>query len=233
VKRLMLVLLLLLMIPSAAAAQTPAGPAAPASAGDEPLPRRDVFGFIGWRGSSYDSNYFSGNQWDARFVYGGAAGFYFTPNLKLEADLSATTTSRFTEYQQQPVEGQAYPSFFPTEHRAISASAGALVIYQFFENASFHPFLGAGAGVITTRDRIYTPRQTQTITRPPPGPPVVIVVTEEQRFTRTDHDVRGLLLVGFKAYPSERWFFRTDVQWTPATGHDREISWRLGLGVDF
>jgi hypothetical protein len=107
------------------------------------------------------------------------------------------------------------------------------VIYQFFENASFHPFLGAGAGVITIRDRIYTPRETTTITRGPNIPPEVIVLTEEQRVSRTDHVGRGLVMAGFKAYPGERWFFRTDVQWTPAGGRNREISWRLGAGLDF
>jgi opacity protein-like surface antigen len=203
------------------------------SAANEPVPRRDAFGFVGWRGATYESNYFSGNQWDARFVYGGTAGFYFTPNLKVEADFSGTSPSRFTEYSQRPVEGQQYPSFFPSEHRVVTASVGALAIYQFFENASFHPFLGAGVGVITTRDRVYTPRQTQTTTRPPPSPPVVVVLTEEQRFSRTDHDTRGLVIAGFKAYPGERWFFRTDVQWTPGAGLNRQISWRLGAGLDF
>jgi hypothetical protein len=227
----------LLLIGAAAAAAQPATPAAPApsaqAAYEEQLPRRDVFGFIGWRGATFDSNYFSGTQWDARFAYGGTFGFYVTPNLKLEADVSATSPSRFVEYEQRPVEGQQFPSFVPSEHRIVTASVGGLVIYQFFENASFHPFLGAGAGVITTRERIFTARQTQTIRPTPNGPFETIVLAEEQRSTRDDHHGRGLVLVGFKAYPGERWFFRTDVQWTPGAGRDREISWRLGAGLDF
>jgi hypothetical protein len=227
---------LLLMGAAAAAAQTPpaAAPAPPASAGaEEPLPRWDAFGFIGWRGASYDSNYFSGDRWDARFVYGGAAGYYLTPNLKLEADVSGTSPSRFTEYIQVPVEGQQYPSFVPSEYRTVTASLGGLVIYQFFENASFHPFVGAGAGVIAIRDTIRTDRRTQTIRRTPNGPFEEIVLSEASSRSDSHHHGRGLLLVGFKTYPGERWFFRTDVQWTPGGGREREISWRLGAGLDF
>jgi hypothetical protein len=230
----------LLLISAATAAAQPATPPAPAPSAqsaqptsEEQLPRRDAFGFIGWRGSSFDSSYFSGNEWDARFAYGGAFGFYVTPNLKLEADVSGTSPSRFVEYDQREVPGQTFPSFVPSEHRIVTASVGGLVIYQFFENASFHPFLGAGAGVITSHERIFTPRQTQTIRPTPNGPFETIVLAEEERSTRDDHHGRGLLLVGFKAYPGERWFFRTDVQWTPGAGRDREISWRLGAGLDF
>jgi hypothetical protein len=227
----------LLLAGAVAAAAQPPPPAAPTTpapaATEETLPRWDTFGFIGWRGATYDSNYFSGNQWDARFVYGGTAGYYWTPNLKLEADVSATSPSRFIEYSQRPVDGQTYPSFVPTEHRTVTASLGALAIYQFFENASFHPFLGAGASLITIRDRIRTERQTQTIRRTPNGPFEEIVIAEASSRSDTRHLGRGLLVVGFKAYPGERWFFRTDVQWTPGAGSDREISWRLGAGLDF
>jgi hypothetical protein len=224
----------LLLMGAVAAAAQPPPPAAPGpSASEEALPRWDAFGFIGWRGATFDSSYFSGNQWDARFVYGGIAGYYLTPNLKLEADVSATSPSRFIEYEQVPVQGQTYPSFVPSEHRTVTASVGGLVIYQFFENASFHPFLGAGAGLIAIRERIRTERQTQTIQRTPNGPREEIVLAEASTVSLDDHHGRGLLVVGFKAYPGERWFFRTDVQWTPGAGRDREISWRLGAGLDF
>jgi Outer membrane protein beta-barrel domain len=222
-----------LLMAAAAAAQTP-GPAAPApAAAEEPLPRRDAFFYIGWRGATFDSNYFSGFEWDARLAYGATGGYYLTPNLKLEADVSGTSPSRFTEYTERPVEGQTYPSFYPSEHRAVTASFRGLVIYQFFENASFHPFLGAGAGVITTRERVFTPRQVQTFSRGPNSPPTPIVIVEERTENRTDHATRGLVIAGFKAYPGERWFFRTDVQWTPGVGLNRDITWRLGAGLDF
>jgi outer membrane protein W len=222
----------LLMGAAAAAAQAPR-PAAPAPpAAEEAVPRRDAFFFIGWRAATFDSSYFSGYEWDARFAYGGTAGYYLTPNFKLEADVSGTSPSRFTEYTERQIEGQPLPGFYPSEHRVVTASFGGLALYQFFENASFHPFLGAGASVITTRDRIFTPRQTRTITAPN-RPPEVIVLAEETREHRTDHHGRALVIAGFKAYPGERWFFRTDVQWTPNSGVKREISWRLGGGLDF
>ena len=60
-----------------------------------------------------------------------------------------------------------YPFFARSDHRVVTASFGGTLIYQFFENAGFHPFLGAGAGVITTRDRISRERQSQVLFRGP------------------------------------------------------------------
>ena len=85
--------------PRRAARRRPSAP--PAVRAEEPLPRWDAFGFIGWRGARIDENdYYSANRWDARFVYGGTAGYYWTTNLKLEVDVSATSPSRFDTYEQ-------------------------------------------------------------------------------------------------------------------------------------
>lgn len=234
--RRMLVLLLVLMIPGAAAAQTPAGasPSAPASASaeDEPLPRWDTTGFLGWRGTRVDTEY-NYRRWDSRLAYGGTLGYYWTTNLKLELDVSATTPSRYDTYEPHTIEGFGYPVFVRSDHRNVTASFGGLVIYQFFENASFHPFVGAGAAVQTMRDRISTARQSQTISRGVGGPYEVVVISEAQTGHHNETDAFGQIVSGFKAYPDERWFFRTDVQWSAGAGRFRDVTWRLGVGVDF
>jgi opacity protein-like surface antigen len=232
--RRMLVVLLVLMIPGAAAAQTPAGAPASASASaaeDEPLPRWDTTGFLGWRGTRVDEEY-NYRRWDSRFAYGGTLGYYWTTNLKLELEVSATSPSRFDTYEPHTVGGLAYPVFVRSDHRNVTASFGGLVIYQFFENASFHPFIGGGVAVQTIRERIDTERQSQTISRAP-NVFEVIVISEAQTEHHDQTDALGQIVSGFKAYPNERWFFRTDVQWSAGAGRFRDITWRLGVGVDF
>jgi hypothetical protein len=221
--------------PAARSAPAAAEAAEAVEAAEEaPLPRWDTFAFFGWRGSRIDNEEYLSNRWDGRFVYGGTAGYYVTPNIKVEADLSLTSPSRFYQLQQVPWPGASYPFFARSDHRVVTASLGGTLIYQFFENASFHPFLGIGAGVITSRDRISRERQSQVLYRGPGFAQEVVVIAEaEMPHSRTDHHGRGVLVAGFKTYPGERVFFRSDVQWALGSGRDREISWRLGFGVDF
>src|SRR5688572_29455101 len=92
------------MIPGSAAAQAPAG--SPAAAAAEPLPRWDTTGFFGWRGTRrIEPTDYNPSRWDSRFVYGGAAGYYWTPNLKLEAEFEATAPSTYDTYASHQVPG--------------------------------------------------------------------------------------------------------------------------------
>lgn len=223
-------LLLVLILPGTAAAQTTGTP--PAAAADEPLPRFDTTGFVGWRGTKVDDTVYGSSQWDARFVYGGTLGYYWTTNLKLEIDLSATTPSNYETYEPHTIEGLGYPLFIRTDHRITTVSFGGLVIYQFFENVAFHPFVGAGAGVAAIRERVITPRQSQVISRAP-NVFDVVVIAEEQLSRHDRSEGFGQVIVGFKSYPGERLFFRSDVLWSARSGRSHEITWRLGFGVDF
>jgi hypothetical protein len=235
VNRRMLVLLLVLMIPGPAAAQAPAGGSASASASAEPLPRWDTTGFFGWRGTRIVETDYNYRRWDPRFVYGGTLGYYWTTNLKLEVDVSATSPSSFYTFEPHTVQGVGYPFFIRSDHRATTTSFGGMVIYQFFENVGFHPYLGAGAGVIAIRESVTTQRQSQVVNRGTgsAGPFEVIVISEER--TRRDDDVEPFaqMAIGFKAYPGERLFFRSDVLWSAGSGRFQDVTWRLGFGVDF
>jgi hypothetical protein len=227
-------LLLVLMIPGLAAAQVPAGASASAAAASEPLPRWDTSGFFGWRGTRrVEPTEYNTSRWDSRFVYGGTVGYYWTTNLKLEVDVSGTSPSSYDTYEPHTVPGAGYPFFIRTDHRVVTASLGGSVIYQFFENASFHPFVGAGAEWVAIRERTTTPRQTQVMSRGPNGPYDVVVISEAQSGQRDYSEGQARIVTGFKAYPGERLFFRSDVQWSIGAGRLHELTWRLGVGVDF
>ena len=61
----------------------------------------------------------------------------------------------------------------------------------------------------------------------------VVVISEAETRNETDQYGRGLVVVGFKAYPGERMFFRSDVQWSVGSDRSRDVSWRIGMGWDF
>lgn len=229
----LLLVLLVLMLPGPAAAQAPAGGSSAAAAADEPLPRWDTTGFFGWRGTRVDQTEYNSSRWDGRLVYGGTAGYYWTTNLKLEVDLSGTSPSTYDTYESRQIAGVTYPLFIRSDHRTVTASLGGSVIYQFFENASFHPFVGAGGGWMSIRERVTTARQSQVVSRGPNGPYDVVVISEAQTGHRNDSEAMALIVTGFKAYPGERVFFRSDMQWSIGAGRFREVTWRLGVGVDF
>jgi hypothetical protein len=230
---LVLLVLFVLMIPGPAAAQQPAKPAASASDAVEPLPRWDTTGFIAWRGTRVVETDPSRRRWDARLVYGGTAGYYWTTNLKLEVEVSGTAPSDYYTFEPHLIDGVGYPLYIRSDHSTVTGSFGGRVIYQFFENVSFHPFVGAGAGWITARDRITTPRQSQPVRRTPDGPIEVVVISELQTRHRSESDAFGQMIAGFKTYPGERWFLRSDVQWSVGASRFHEITWHLGVGVDF
>jgi opacity protein-like surface antigen len=237
--RRMYALLFVLVIPGAAAAQTPAGPpasaSASASAAEEPIPRWDTAGFFGWRGTRVDEDEYNSRRWDARLFYGGTLGYYWTTNLKLELDVSGTAPSNYYTFEQHTVQGVGYPFYIRTDHRETTASFSGMVIYQFFDNVGFHPFLGAGAGVISIRERVTTPRQSQVVNRGSGvnGPFEVVVIAEERHERDDDVEPFGQIVAGFKAYPNERLFFRSDVLWSAGSPRFRDVTWRLGFGVDF
>src|SRR6185295_13480977 len=92
-------------------------------------------------------------------------------------------------------------------------------LYQFGRNAMFHPFAGIGVDIDRERDDITRITQTGRLS-------TQIQVTEHELHTRP------FVTTGFKAYFSERAFFRTEVK-VAFSDRVEQVTWKSGLGVDF
>jgi hypothetical protein len=102
--------------------------------------------------------------------------------------------------------------------------------YQFFENAWFHPFVGAGVAVVHETARAERlpaePRFVDSV-RPP------VVLPELPPIDRSTTVAHPFLTVGFKTYAGERVFFRSDLRVAASSDGAESITWRAGMGVDF
>ena len=126
-------------------------------------------------------------------------------------------------------------SFWNTPIKASAVSVGQS--YQFGRNALFHPFVTAGVDIERQRHEIERPAQSVAIYARSPLNPQVVQVTGQisiPALTRTETavTVSPYAAAGFKAYFTERGFFRTDLKVSVRSGIDRVI-WRAGFGVDF
>lgn len=209
--------------------------ASSAEAQEPPLPRWDATGVLGWRGVLVTRDAYVYHDWDGRFVIQGTLGYYWTPNLKTEFETGIITQSEFQTFEQRTTLANAtYPPFVRTDHRETGVPLSARVLYQFGENQFFHPFVGGGVSYDLMRDDATTPQQTFTSGfRRPDGTYEVLLDVPRSSRLETHRDPRGVIIVGFKAYASERGFMRTDVLWSVGSSDRRYVSWRIGAGVDF
>jgi outer membrane protein W len=153
--------------------------------------------------------------WSSSLFKGVAAGFYWTDHLKTEIEAASPGLTEAYGYR---TTGYGYEHH---SYRTSLVTAGQL--YQFGRNAFFHPFLGAGVAVIRERDT--NERSTQT-----GGGRLDTEVTETSQVR-----ARPFATTGFKAYFSERAFFRGEVKvaFASRSGDLDEMVWRAGFGVDF
>ena len=117
------------------------------------LPRWDVAGHVGWLGVNKSNTAPGWNQWYDVASFGSSLGFSWTHNVKIELDVSTTTKGDLFVQEQFLVPGESTPRFRFGEQRFRSTSIGGGLVYQFYENRWFHPFLGAGIEV--TRESMH------------------------------------------------------------------------------
>ncbi len=216
-----LLLTAIFTVPSAAAQDAPLVSLAAA----DPA-RWDAAGYAGWRGVNKSDIAPEWDQWYDAASFGASAGYFWTPHLKIEVDLSATTEGAVFVQEQVVVPGELFPLFRYGEHRFRSASVSGAVLYQFAENAWFHPFAGAGVEGVRESGRLVLQEQ-------PPCQRAPCLPVPLQTETSVSHRARPFATAGFKWYMTERTFFRSEIRSTFSTDGADAVLWRAGIGVDF
>ena len=125
--------------------------------------------------------------------------------------------------------GAPAPLFLQRDRELHITTVSAGLISQFFENAWFHPFVGAGIELVHEREHVETVLPIAA-PRDPRAPPIVPAPQTE---TRVRDHARPYLATGFKAYVSERAFIRTDLRSSWSSDGLAALAWRSGVGVDF
>jgi hypothetical protein len=190
-----------------------------------PVVRADVVGLVGWLNVSQPGGEY--DRWINQLgTLGAAAGWYWNDHLKTEIDFAVSSTADHFEYRDIVIDGRT--GFVNSRTRFSSWSLAVGQQYQFYRNVWFHPHLGAGVDLAW-----------ETTRREDEGGQVYDPVTRQYRFiprqsfpTEEDLVVRPFAEVGFKAYMSQRSFFRTDVRFNVRNGID-EVVFRFGFGADF
>ena len=209
---------------SYANAQTPAVTLTP-----ENRARWDAAGQIGWLGVNKSELAPDWNDWYDAASFTGSAGYYWTPHLKAELDISTTTQGDIYTYEPLLVPGDSYPYPRPVQDffRATAVSAG--LAYQFFENQWFHPFIGTGVEAVAESSRRNLAQQLI------PGRGGIPPILQPAQTTewQTAVTARPFVLGGFKWYVSERAFVRTDLRSSFSSDGWKSVVWRAGVGFDF
>jgi hypothetical protein len=196
-----------------------------------PAPSRwDAGGYVTWLGVNKEPVAASWDEWYAAASFSASGGYYVTRALKAELDLETTTRGRVSgQAEPMALPGLPLPIFASREHYFQTTSATAGVVYQFFENRWFHPFLGVGvAGVReahhseVARDLRFSPLDPRT--------PLNLPLDDVKRIRLR---ARPIVSGGFKAYTTERAFVRVDVRASPSAERLEHIGVRIGVGIDF
>jgi hypothetical protein len=182
----------------------------------------DAAGLVGWRGVNKSDVASDWNDWYDVAVFSASAGRYFTPHVKIDLDLSTTTTGRVFGQDLLALPGPA-PYYRLREYRLRRTTAAAALAYQFFENRWVHPFLGIGIEGVREAERL----EVQLL--PPIGLRAPIPIPE----TRVRYSARPFVTGGVKWYVSERAFIRSDILSTFTSNGAESAVWRVGVGVDF
>jgi hypothetical protein len=191
--------------------------------------RWDFVTQVGWFGGNKSEIAPDWNDWYDTAALEVAVGHYWTPHLKVELGVSTTAEARMLIEERVLLPTDGFPLIRSRDHRFRSTGVGAGLTYQFFENAWFHPFLGAGISLVHERQRAGVAQPLVFF-----GDPLTRVVPPApEPFERDATDVRPFALLGFKAYVSERAFIRTDLRVTASRDHAETAAWSGGVGFDF
>jgi opacity protein-like surface antigen len=177
--------------------------------------RWDIAAQVGWLAArKSDDDVYGNDSYDAG-LGGVTVGRYLTRHLK--ADVQAAFHGEGRLYRQEYLPN-AVPPFRSTEHHLRTATAGAGLSYQFFDNQWFHPYLGGGFEVLREEDRVVTIDGRL-------GAPATVS-------TSVSYAGRPFVATGFKWYVSERAFVGAGVRGSFSSRDTTHVAWTLGVGAD-
>jgi hypothetical protein len=222
------------LIRTAAAGLLVSAVSQPASA-QEPVrfnpPRADAAAYAGWFGAN-KSELDGYDDWYKGVWHSGvSAGYYWTEHLKTEVEFSGTTTGEIYELPT-PFDPTATVTAGPIGHEFSTTRLALSQHYQFFHNAFFHPTIGGGVALTWET----TEREIPPVFAREPIPPGQIPVIRQLQPARTegpDTTLRTMAFAttGFKAYFTERAFFRSDLH-VMFTDRVEDVTLRFGFGMD-
>ena len=200
------IFLFLLLVPAAVRGQSPAGP----------VSRADVAVSAGWFAEDRSSEGTCCLPWSAGLFKGVSAGYYWTDHVKTEvAFASPGTTEGYDAFSERLANGSYR---YTSEHHRYDGTKFTIgQVYQFGRNETFHPFLIGGVDVERERDVI----ERYVSTAPIPS---------DDQHTAISTRTKAFAGAGFKAYFSERTFFRGEARFASRSPH--EMTWTAGVGVD-
>ena len=196
-----------LLLPATVRGQSPAAPVA----------RADVAVSTGWFAADRSLEGGCCSSWSAGLFKGVSGGYYWTDHLKTEAAAAAPgTTEGFSGSIERLANGSN--RYTSERHRYEGAKFSIAQIYQFGRNSTFHPFVVAGVDIDRERDAIDRYISTSSSQ------------SEDER-VETSIRTRAFGGAGFKAYFSERAFFRGEARFGGGRRPD-QMTWTAGVGVD-
>jgi hypothetical protein len=208
-----------------AATKAGAQPSSPSLQPVPDLPRFDVSVGLGWFNGTFEDVPGARRWYNDAGWWGAQFGYYWTENLKLEAEVSGSGEGRgwSTEEGRNP---SGLPFYRYREHGLTARTVSGGLVYQFGHNQFLHPFIGAGLDVDFTRNLV---RTTGFWVEDPRGQEPLPAMPDE---TIDETHAGAFGLVGLKAYFNERVFFRGDLK-LGTSGPERKIVGRALVGVDF
>ena len=200
-------------------------------AAGQALPRHDISGLFGWSTAKRPRPDIPYDYWIGAWFGTATTGWYWSDHQKTEVTV-AGSAERSLQAGYEFIENSSVSyTTKSTTNLLRTQSFSAAQLYQFYRNASVHPFVGAGLEVDRERWRNQTIEQTYERQSP-----IGLDHLVSSKTTTTEPEFRikprVFALAGIKAYFSERTFFRADVRISAGRVFDR-FSWRVGGGFDF
>jgi len=189
------------------------------------LPRAEASGLVGWFSANEEQVKAHDDWYHRSWSADVSIGYYWTEHLKTEITGGMTSEGELWGVRISPLGGV----YSPVVHQFSTRAVGIGQQYQFGHNAWFHPYLGGGVALEWVRQ---TEEREPTYQFGRSGSSPFLIEPARTIGPKTDARARPFVNSGFKAYMTERSFFRSDVR--VAFEHDvKDVGLRVGFGVDF